>query len=57
MKAKMVLIIIMFHDLQAFTKAFMDCNPESSLKLACLSTIEEMLIPVSMTLPFACSFF
>lgn len=31
--------------LQAFTKAFMDCNPESSLKLACLSTIEEMLIP------------
>ncbi|XP_024029744.1 uncharacterized protein LOC21385805 isoform X1 [Morus notabilis] len=31
--------------LQAFTKAFMDCNPESALKLACLSTIEEMLIP------------
>ncbi|XP_057973862.1 uncharacterized protein LOC131161857 isoform X2 [Malania oleifera] len=31
--------------LQAFTKAFMDCKPESSLKLACLSTIEEMLLP------------
>ncbi|XP_024016946.1 uncharacterized protein LOC21387601 isoform X3 [Morus notabilis] len=30
---------------KAFTKAFMDCNLESALKLACLSTIEEMLIP------------
>lgn len=31
--------------LQAFTNIFMDCHPESSLKLACLSTIEDMLIP------------
>ncbi|KAF3969199.1 hypothetical protein CMV_006986 [Castanea mollissima] len=31
--------------LQAFTKAFKDCHPESSLKLECLSTIEDMLIP------------
>ncbi|KAL5545725.1 hypothetical protein UlMin_005412 [Ulmus minor] len=31
--------------LQAFTKTFKDCSPESSLKLVCLSTIEEMLIP------------
>lgn len=31
--------------LQAFTKTFRDCHPESSLKLACLSTIEDMLIP------------
>ncbi|XWS56064.1 hypothetical protein CRYUN_Cryun09bG0054800 [Craigia yunnanensis] len=30
--------------LEAFTQTFKDCNPESSLKLACLSTIEEMLI-------------
>ncbi|XP_007027964.2 PREDICTED: uncharacterized protein LOC18598398 [Theobroma cacao] len=33
------------HLLEAFTKTFRDCNPESSLKLACLSMIEEMLIP------------
>lgn len=33
--------------LQAFTKTFKDCNPVSSLKLACLSTMEEMLVPVS----------
>ncbi|XVF07548.1 hypothetical protein REPUB_Repub06bG0148500 [Reevesia pubescens] len=31
--------------LEAFTQTFKDCNPESSLKLACLSTVEEMLIP------------
>ncbi|ESR43310.1 hypothetical protein CICLE_v10011038mg [Citrus x clementina] len=31
--------------LQAFTKIFEGCNPQSSLKLACLSAIEEMLIP------------
>ncbi|XP_040361345.1 uncharacterized protein LOC112203486 [Rosa chinensis] len=31
--------------LQAFTKAFKDCNPVSSLKLACLSTMEEMVVP------------
>ncbi|KAJ0088119.1 hypothetical protein Patl1_32722 [Pistacia atlantica] len=31
--------------LQAFTKTFEDSNPESSLKLACLSAIEEMLVP------------
>ncbi|XP_021289785.1 uncharacterized protein LOC110420739 [Herrania umbratica] len=33
------------HLLEAFTKTFRDCNPEFSLKLACLSMIEEMLIP------------
>ncbi|KAM7499953.1 hypothetical protein LguiA_024367 [Lonicera macranthoides] len=31
--------------LQAFTKVFKNCNAESSLKLACLSAIEEMLVP------------
>ncbi|KAF3442742.1 hypothetical protein FNV43_RR16659 [Rhamnella rubrinervis] len=31
--------------LQAFTKKFKDCKPESPLNLACLSIIEEMLIP------------
>ncbi|XP_059463584.1 uncharacterized protein LOC132192307 isoform X2 [Corylus avellana] len=31
--------------LQAFTKTFRNCHLESSLKLACLSTIEDMLIP------------
>ncbi|KDO70605.1 hypothetical protein CISIN_1g002703mg [Citrus sinensis] len=31
--------------LQAFTKIFEGCNLQSSLKLACLSAIEEMLIP------------
>ncbi|KAL4340356.1 hypothetical protein GQ457_08G017540 [Hibiscus cannabinus] len=31
--------------LESFTWTFKDCNPESSLKLACLSMIEEMLIP------------
>ncbi|XVE75869.1 hypothetical protein DITRI_Ditri12bG0126200 [Diplodiscus trichospermus] len=30
---------------EAFTQTFKDCNPESSLKMACLSTIEEMLVP------------
>ncbi|XP_015900414.3 uncharacterized protein LOC107433628 isoform X1 [Ziziphus jujuba] len=34
-----------FRLLQAFTKKFEDCNPESSLKLAFVSTIEKMLIP------------
>lgn len=29
--------------LQAFTAVFQNCNPESSVKLACLSAIEEML--------------
>ncbi|XP_058003367.1 uncharacterized protein LOC131168992 isoform X3 [Hevea brasiliensis] len=29
--------------LQAFTKTFLDCKPESSVKLACLAAIEEML--------------
>ncbi|GAV57315.1 Ipi1_N domain-containing protein [Cephalotus follicularis] len=33
------------HLLQAFTQTFKVCNPESSLKLACLSTIEEIVIP------------
>ncbi|KAK3013805.1 hypothetical protein RJ639_008089, partial [Escallonia herrerae] len=31
--------------LKAFTEVFKNCNPESSLKLACLSAIEEMLVP------------
>ncbi|CAA2988029.1 testis-expressed sequence 10 homolog isoform X1 [Olea europaea subsp. europaea] len=31
--------------LRSFTEAFMNCNPESSMKLACLSTINEMLDP------------
>ncbi|XP_031395748.1 uncharacterized protein LOC116207036 isoform X1 [Punica granatum] len=30
--------------LQAFTQAFMDCNPESKLKFACISILEKMLI-------------
>ncbi|KAI9154580.1 hypothetical protein LWI28_028392 [Acer negundo] len=30
---------------KAFTMTFEDCSPESSLKLACLSAIEEMLVP------------
>ncbi|KAK1562182.1 hypothetical protein Q3G72_007583 [Acer saccharum] len=34
-----------FRLLQAFTMTFEDCSPESSLKLACLSAIEEMLVP------------
>ncbi|XP_043815771.1 uncharacterized protein LOC110623015 isoform X3 [Manihot esculenta] len=29
--------------LQAFTKTFLNCNPESSVKLACISAVEEML--------------
>uniref|UniRef100_A0A9I9CWU2 Pre-rRNA-processing protein Ipi1 N-terminal domain-containing protein n=1 Tax=Cucumis melo TaxID=3656 RepID=A0A9I9CWU2_CUCME len=31
--------------LQAFTHAFKDCHPESSLKLACLHVVEELIIP------------
>ncbi|XP_021822389.1 uncharacterized protein LOC110763822 isoform X1 [Prunus avium] len=31
--------------LQAFTEAFKDCNHKSTLKLACLSIMEEMLVP------------
>lgn len=38
--------------LQAFTNAFKDCNPVSSLKLACLSTMEEMVVPVSFLYHF-----
>lgn len=30
--------------MQAFTEAFKNCKPESSLKLACLSAIEELLL-------------
>ncbi|XP_058107248.1 uncharacterized protein LOC131250885 isoform X2 [Magnolia sinica] len=30
---------------EAFTKAFIGCKPESTLNLACLSAIEEMLLP------------
>ncbi|KAK9052330.1 hypothetical protein SSX86_028959 [Deinandra increscens subsp. villosa] len=33
------------HILQAFTEAFKKCDPESSMKLVCLSAIEEMLFP------------
>ncbi|KAM3357389.1 putative protein isoform X1 [Capsicum galapagoense] len=31
--------------LQAFTTVFEECSPESSMKLACLSAVEEMLLP------------
>ncbi|XWS59392.1 hypothetical protein CRYUN_Cryun08bG0117800 [Craigia yunnanensis] len=31
--------------LESFTQTFKHCNPESSLKLACLSMIAEMLLP------------
>nr|XP_010315603.1 testis-expressed protein 10 homolog isoform X1 [Solanum lycopersicum]XP_010315605.1 testis-expressed protein 10 homolog isoform X1 [Solanum lycopersicum]XP_025885138.1 testis-expressed protein 10 homolog isoform X1 [Solanum lycopersicum] len=31
--------------LQAFTKVFENCSAESSMKLACLSVVEEMLLP------------
>ncbi|XP_059668653.1 uncharacterized protein LOC132313744 [Cornus florida] len=37
--------------LQAFTNVFKSCNPESALKLACLSAIEEMLVP-GQNLPY-----
>ncbi|KAK1438756.1 hypothetical protein QVD17_04566 [Tagetes erecta] len=33
------------HILQAFTEAFKKCDPGSSMKLVCLSAIEEMLFP------------
>ncbi|KAK9090537.1 hypothetical protein Sjap_023714 [Stephania japonica] len=33
--------------LQAFTKAFKGCKPESSLSLGCLCAIEDMLIPLN----------
>ncbi|KAM7265835.1 hypothetical protein ACFE04_003518 [Oxalis oulophora] len=33
--------------LQAFTQTFQDCNPGSSIKFACISLLEEMLIPGS----------
>ncbi|KAK2653440.1 hypothetical protein Ddye_013296, partial [Dipteronia dyeriana] len=39
-----------FRLLQAFTMTFDDGSPKSSLKLACLSAIEEMLVPVSSIL-------
>ncbi|KAK6912302.1 hypothetical protein RJ641_024395, partial [Dillenia turbinata] len=31
--------------LEAFTMAFKNCSPGSSMKMACLATIEEMLVP------------
>lgn len=31
--------------LQTFTSVFQNCRPESSMKLACLSVVEEMLLP------------
>ncbi|XP_058003755.1 uncharacterized protein LOC110659077 [Hevea brasiliensis] len=37
--------------LQAFTKTFLDCKPESSVKLACLAAIEEMLFSIRMWQP------
>ncbi|XP_022147799.1 uncharacterized protein LOC111016649 [Momordica charantia] len=36
-----------FRLLQGFTHVFKDCHPESSLKLACLHVIEEILIPTA----------
>ncbi|XP_024993388.1 uncharacterized protein LOC112527160 isoform X1 [Cynara cardunculus var. scolymus] len=33
------------HILQAFTEGFKKCDPESSMKLVCLSAVEEMLFP------------
>lgn len=36
------------HILQAFTEVFNKCDPESSMKLVCLSAIEEMLFPKNM---------
>ncbi|MFS8032386.1 putative pre-rRNA-processing protein Ipi1 [Helianthus anomalus] len=33
------------HILQTFTEAFKKCDPESPMKLVCLSAIEEMLFP------------
>lgn len=33
------------HILQAFTWIFRNCNPASAMKLACLSAIEQMLVP------------
>ncbi|KAL0374783.1 UNVERIFIED_CONTAM: hypothetical protein Sradi_3394000 [Sesamum radiatum] len=36
--------------LQAFTEVFKNCSPDSSMKLACLSAIEEMLAPCGETL-------
>lgn len=36
------------HILQAFTEVFNKCDPESSMKLVCLSAIEEMLFPQGM---------
>ncbi|CAN8267881.1 unnamed protein product [Cochlearia groenlandica] len=33
--------------IQAFTVTFNDCKPESSVKLACVSIVRDMLIPVS----------
>ncbi|XP_068315028.1 uncharacterized protein [Pyrus communis] len=32
--------------LQAFSEAFKDCNPVSPLKLACISVLEELLVPI-----------
>uniref|UniRef100_A0A1J3DZ73 Testis-expressed sequence 10 protein-like protein n=1 Tax=Noccaea caerulescens TaxID=107243 RepID=A0A1J3DZ73_NOCCA len=44
------LILRVDHDwrdnlLQAFTTAFNDCKPDSELKLACISTIRDLIIP------------
>ncbi|KAI7732166.1 hypothetical protein M8C21_028920, partial [Ambrosia artemisiifolia] len=38
------------HILQAFTEAFKKCDPESAMKLVCLSAIEEMLFPAVLLL-------
>lgn len=36
------------HILQAFTEVFNKCDPESSMKLLCLSAIKEMLFPFDL---------
>jgi hypothetical protein len=36
---------ITFIYFQAFTITFSDCKPESKLKLACISTVRDMIIP------------
>ncbi|KAG9454764.1 hypothetical protein H6P81_007668 [Aristolochia fimbriata] len=40
------------HLLEAFTKAFQGCKPESALTLTCLSAMEEMLLPKQMQDPW-----
>lgn len=51
---KWMLLTPLLWKIQAFTKAFRDCNHQSSLKLAFLSIVEEIMIPVSF---YYCSSF